>query len=402
MKKKYFFKIISIICIILLLQFSQKVYAIPPSSNEIYNGIDVSQWQGEINYEEVKNDGIKIVYIKATEGQRFVDPYFEENYINAKANEIKIGFYHYLIARNEEEAIEEATHFVRTISGKEIDCKLAMDFEDFGNLSIQEINNISKKFLETVERLSGKEAIIYSDANNARNIFSEELTNYPLWIAEYDVERPSDNVKWTNWEGWQYTDNGRVNGIFGNVDKDYFTQEIILKDKSVIQNPEKPTEMQEYIYIKVRRGDTLTQIAKQYNTTIEELVDLNNISNPNLIYVNQILKVPTIVTGENNNYAEYVVRKGDTLTKLAQEYSTTVTTLVNLNNISNPNLIYIGQIIKIPRNQTQNCENYVIKYGDTLTSIAKKFSTTIGNIAKSNGIKNINIIYAGDTIRICK
>lgn len=402
MRKTYFFKLLIFICVVALLVFNQKIYAISPSSNDIYNGIDVSAWQGEIDYAAVKEAGIEIVYIKATEGQQFIDAYFEENYINAKANGLKIGFYHYVVARTEEEARLEARHFVKTISGKEFDCKLAMDFESFGELSIQEINKISKVFLETVENLSGKETIIYSDANNAKNVFSEELTEYPLWIAEYDVEQPTNNEKWKNWEGWQYTDEGKVSGILGNVDRDYFTKEILLENNSGIENPDKPQEIQEYIYIKVRKGDTLNKIAREYNTTVEELVALNNIPNANLIYINQILKVPSIVTGENNNYIEYVVRRGDTLNKLAQEYSTTVTTIVNLNNISNPNLIYVGQRIILPKGQKQNCQNYTIQYGDTLTLIAKKFSTTVGNIAKTNGIKNVNIIYAGDNIKICR
>lgn len=365
-------------------------------------GIDVSAWQGEIDYSEVRNSGIDIVYIKATEGQNFVDSYFEENYINAKSNGLKIGFYHYLIARTEQEARLEATHFVRTISGKEIDCKLAMDFENFGELSIQEINDISKVFLETVENLSGKSVIIYSDASNARNVFSSELTKYALWIAEYGVESPANNGKWENWEGWQYTDSGNVEGIQGNVDKDYFTKDVLLDDNSSIKNPETPDNTQEYIYIKVRRGDTLSQIARDYNTNVEQIVELNNIPNPNLIYINQILKIPTNVIGENNNYIEYVVRKGDTLSQIAKEYGSTVTAIVNLNDIANPNLIYIGQKIKIPNKKFSNCETYIIQYGDTLTAIARRFGTTAGNIAKTNGIKNINIIYAGEEIKICR
>lgn len=366
-------------------------------------GIDVSQWQGEIDYVKVRNSGIEVVYIKSSEGQNFVDPYFEENYINAKANGLKVGFYHYLIARTEEEAILEARHFVRTISGKEINCKLAMDFESFGELSIQQINNISKIFLETVENLSNKKTIIYSDESNARNVFSKELAiYYPLWIAEYGVNEPGNNEKWANWEGWQFTDRGEISGINGNVDRDYFTKEIFLDDSSVIENPDKPIESQEYIYIRVRKGETLSQIARNYNTTVEELVSLNGIPNPNLIYINQLLKVPTKVTGENNNYIEYVVRRGDTLSKLAIEFGTTVNTLVILNNISNQNLIYVGQRIQIPKTTISNCQDYTIQGGDTLTSIAKKFSTTIGNIAKTNGIKNVNIIYAGDVIKICR
>ena len=66
------------------------VYAFEPSSDTIYEGIDVSGWQGRIDYEQVKNNGIEIIYMKSSEGSNFVDPYFNENYTNAKANGLKV------------------------------------------------------------------------------------------------------------------------------------------------------------------------------------------------------------------------------------------------------------------------------------------------------------------------
>lgn len=175
------------------------VYAIGPSNPTLYEGIDVSGWQGNINFEEVKNSGIEIVYMKASEGSSFVDPYFDQNYTNAKANGLKVGFYHYLTARSVEEAVEEARFFVATISGKIPDCKLAMDFESFGNLSISEINQIGIAFVKTVEHLSNKEVVIYSDTSNATSVFEGELTNYSLWVAQYEVEQPTPNGNWDTW-----------------------------------------------------------------------------------------------------------------------------------------------------------------------------------------------------------
>lgn len=175
------------------------VYAFDPSNPTLYEGIDVSGWQGNINFEEVKNSGIEIVYMKASEGSSFVDPYFDQNYTNAKANGLKVGFYHYLTARSVEEAVEEARFFVATISGKIPDCKLAMDFESFGNLSISEINQIGIAFVKTVEHLSNKEVVIYSDTSNATSVFEGELTNYTLWVAQYEVEQPTPNGNWNTW-----------------------------------------------------------------------------------------------------------------------------------------------------------------------------------------------------------
>ena len=96
-----------------------KVQAIEPQSSEIYEGIDVSRWQGNINFEQVANSGIQIVYIKATEGTTYVSPTFEKSYLNAKENGLKIGFYHYVTARTEEEAKAEAQFFASKIQGKE-------------------------------------------------------------------------------------------------------------------------------------------------------------------------------------------------------------------------------------------------------------------------------------------
>ena len=109
--------------------------AFSPSSSNIYEGIDVSDWQGFIDYSQVAASGIQIVYIRSSEGFSYVDSQFENNYKNAKAAGLKVGFYHYLTARTVEDAVNQATFFVSTISGKSPDCKLAMDFESFGNLN---------------------------------------------------------------------------------------------------------------------------------------------------------------------------------------------------------------------------------------------------------------------------
>lgn len=76
------------------------IYAVTPSSTDKYEGIDVSDWQGYIDYSSVKASGIDIVYIKASQGSRIKDPYFDINYENAKSNGLKVGFYHFLTATN--------------------------------------------------------------------------------------------------------------------------------------------------------------------------------------------------------------------------------------------------------------------------------------------------------------
>lgn len=385
------------------------VYAFGPSSSNIYDGIDVSGWQGNIDYSEVASSGIEIVYMKASEGTSFVDPYFNQNYTNAKANGLKVGFYHYLTARSNSEAVAEANFFVSTISGMTPDCRLAMDFESFGNLSAEEINEIGLTFMQTVESLSGKEMVIYSDTSNASNIFGGGLTNYPLWVAQYEVEEPTPNGNWNNWVGWQYTDAGEISGIDGYVDRDRFTDGILLNENSEVPLPDNTNKPSAggTTTITIQRGQTLSGIALEYNTTVQILVELNNIANPNLIYAGSTLIVPSgetpIDTDGNSTSGQtiYVVQRGDTLNKIAAEFGTTARAIAVENNIRNINLIYVGQRLIIPTNRYDlNHTLYKIQWGDTLWSISRRYGVPIATIVRLNRIQNPNLIYAGSTIRI--
>lgn len=414
MRKKRIKQAYAFILIILLIQLLMPttVLALSPASTPTYFGMDVSAWQGYINYEQVKAEGIEFVYIKATEGTSYTDSYLRYNYENAKKQGMKVGVYHFVRATSSEGAKAEARYFARAISGLEIDCRLAMDFEEFGNLSVEQINEISLSFLTETQAITGKEMVIYSNTNDAINIFSQNLANnYPLWVANYGVNEPYDNGKWNSWVGFQYTSSGSLNGVNGNVDLDRFTKEILLEDSSPIPtpepnpNPETPTK--ENITYTVKRGDTLSQIALDYGTTVQELVRLNNIANPNLIYVGQKLIIQMAQASEQNEIV-YTVKRGDTLSQIAMEYGTTVSSIVELNQIPNPNLIYIGQKIKIRTNDGEDsihdCGHiiYRIKWGDTLTSIARRYNVSIQSIVEQNNIGNPNLIYAGRLLRICR
>ena len=99
-----------------ILSITLPSFAFGPSSDVIYQGIDVSSWQRTINFSNVKNSGINVVYIKSSEGKSYIDPYFETNYRNAKANGLKIGFYHYVTARSTSQAQEQANFFSKVIA----------------------------------------------------------------------------------------------------------------------------------------------------------------------------------------------------------------------------------------------------------------------------------------------
>ena len=416
--KRCRFKLIAYILIFVIIYLfnANIIYAISEESSQVYDGIDVSDWQGYIDYSKVKQSGIEIVYIKSSQGSNIKDPYFDINYENAKNNGLKVGFYHFLTAKNVEQAKQEAQFFSHVISGKNPDCKLVMDYEIFSGISNEEINNISEVFLEEVKKITNKDIIIYSDLYNAQNTFNNNLASkYQLWLAYYGniSELNNINTNWNNWTGIQYTDRGTINGISGFVDRDKYTKEILLNETSQIPIINNPTNSinTEKIYYTVKSGDTLWQIANRYGTTINEITALNNIKNPNLIYPEQILQVLTNSTNEGEETRatgsiNYTVKRGDTLSQIALAYGVSINHIVELNNIENPNLIYPGEKLRITQsnstvlNPLKNNNIYTVKRGDTLWQIAKTYGVTVSYIVSINDIENPNIIYPGQLIRI--
>ena len=290
--------------------------------------------------------------------------------------------------------------------GKNPDCKLAMDFESFGSLNNEEINQIAIAFLQRLQEVTGKEVIVYSDEYNANNTFNISVAYYALWVAQYEVEGPTVDNNWEFWEGWQYTDQGEVSGISTYVDRDKFTSNIFLSDTSEVPTiPETPEENETYQSIIIPRGATLSELAIEYNTTIARLVELNNISNPNLIYAGETLVIPIASQESNANGVKtipYIVQSGDTLSKIAGEFDTTVEILASINNISNVNLIFTGELLYVPTSNANDLSHtlYVVKRGDTLWGISRRFGVSISKIVMLNRISNPNLIFPGNVLRI--
>ena len=142
-------------------------------------------------------------------------------------------------------------------------------------------------------------------------------------------------------------------------------------------------------YYTVKKGDTLHSIALKSNLTVQELKDLNNLTSNNLSIGQSLLikKNPK----ENTNITTYTVKSGDTLYALANKYNTTVNAIATLNNLSSNNLS-IGQTLKIPiSTQTPTESTYIVKSGDTLYSIARKYNTTVSELISRNNLKTSNL-----------
>ncbi|WP_080484715.1 LysM peptidoglycan-binding domain-containing protein, partial [Oenococcus oeni] len=168
----------------------------------------------------------------------------------------------------------------------------------------------------------------------------------------------------------------------------------------------------------VASGDTLTSIAKAYGTTVSAIATANNISNPDYIYVGEVLTIgsstststsSTSSSSTSSSSKSYTVASGDTLTSIAKAYGTTVSAIATANNISNPDYIYVGEVLTIgsstststsstsSSSTSSSSKSYTVASGDTLTSIAKAYGVSISTLAKLNNISNTNLIYAGTT-----
>ena len=157
----------------------------------------------------------------------------------------------------------------------------------------------------------------------------------------------------------------------------------------------------------VKSGDTLYSIARTYGVTVSALAAANNITNYSLIYVGQVLIIPgTTVTPPPTTTVKYTVKSGDTLYKIATMYNTTVAKIAAANNITNVNSITVGQVLIIPGTTVTppptTTVKYTVKSGDTLYKIATMYNTTVAKIAAANNITNINLISVGQVLTIPK
>ena len=157
-------------------------------------------------------------------------------------------------------------------------------------------------------------------------------------------------------------------------------------------------EGEENVYI-VQKGDTLYSVAMANNTTVDELKRINNLTT-NILSTGQLLKIPSALLPEST----YIVKKGDSLYSIANKYNTTVDELKRINNLTS-NILSIGQVLKLPSDKVSNVEkeentiNYTVQKGDSLYSIARKYSTTIDKIKDLNNLTT-NLLSIGQVLLI--
>lgn len=192
--------------------------------NEALSGIDVSTYQGDIEWDKVKSDNIDFAIIRAgyrgyESGEINEDDKFKKNISGAINNGIDVGVYFFSQAISEEEAKEEAEFILDAIKGYEVKYPIVFDMEYVENgrinsLSMEERTNITLAFCEVIKN-AGYEPMIYGNQFWLQEYVSlHDINDYELWLAQYN-ERPNFPYEF---RVWQYTDSGQVDGIEGNVD----------------------------------------------------------------------------------------------------------------------------------------------------------------------------------------
>lgn len=186
-------------------------------------GIDISNHNGNVDFGKIKSNGVELLYIKATEGTTYQDPYRDINYSGAIRAGLSVGFYHFLVGSSAPET--QAENFYIAIKDKNNILKPALDLEATGF----NIMDYALRFINKFNTLSDLPLIIYSSPYYINNNLDNRLASYPLWVAHYGVSTPMSNNVWgTNYVGHQYTEKGNIPGINGNVDLNNFFDGIFI------------------------------------------------------------------------------------------------------------------------------------------------------------------------------
>ncbi|HEX8391300.1 MAG TPA: GH25 family lysozyme [Longimicrobium sp.] len=183
-------------------------------------GIDVSHWQGTIDWNAVAADRVDFAFIKATEGGDYTDPRFAANWTASARAGIPRGAYHFY--RPQTDAAVQADLFLRVVQPQAGDLPPVLDVEVTDGRSAQAIAAGVRTWMQRVEQATGRRPILYVRAGFWNQNVGAAMPEYPLWVAHYDVVEPAIPAGWSRWTFWQYSQTGRVAGITGDVDLNHF------------------------------------------------------------------------------------------------------------------------------------------------------------------------------------
>lgn len=340
-------------------------------------GIDVSQWQGNIDWQKVKGAGVQFAMLRAGYGRNNLDTKFHRNAQGAIAAGIPIGLYWFSYALNVEMARREAQYAVEVAKKYKITWPIAYDLE-YDTVSYADKNGVAitktlatqmaVAFCEEIKRL-GYIPMVYTNLDYLNRYFDRSKLPYELWYAQY-----ASTASVADKEIWQYSSKGSVPGIAGNVDmnhgyKDYGNGGDSKPDPAPTPSPA-PSGTTLNLAVAVMQGkygagqDRKNALGTRYQEVQDFINHIASASTDTLVaevmqgkYGNgetrktvlgsRYKAVQDKIDGRGSGAVYYTVRSGDTLSGIAAKYGTTYQKLAQMNGIANPNKIYAGQKIRV-------------------------------------------------------
>lgn len=310
------------------------------------DGIDVSRWQGQIDWPAVKKAGKKFAYIKATEGIGYVSPTLDAQLSGARAAGLVVGCYHY--ARPGNDPAADARHFAgqlkRSKAWQPGNLPPCLDMEEpAGNP-----RGWTRAFIDTLrEELGRRDVMVYASTSYFTGPLAGEGwadDNVFLWVAHYGRKPGQPGYRSARVVMHQHSSTGRVPGITGNVDLNRSLVDLERLTKSgPPTSPPAPQPKPKPRTYTVKRGDTLSEIGAKLGIDWREIARINGIRSPYVIYPDQVLRLPDV-----SSRRRYRVQPGDTLSLIGARFGVDWREIARANNLDNPHLIHPGQVLTIP------------------------------------------------------
>lgn len=329
----------------------------------IKKGIDVSYAQGNIDFDKISKKQVEFAIVRSSfgweKGQK--DSKFDRNIKGFRSKGIPCGAYHYSYAKSKEDAVKEAKYCIECIKGTKLELPVFIDLEDasVAGCGRRVCTDIAKAFCDYMKK-QGYETGIYINPNWLNNyVYKDELLGkYEIWLAQWGSLKPAYTCSL-----WQYKVGGKgsIDGISGECDLDIM---YVSDDKKDNDNADTDKN-------KVSGTDNNQTFKKGDEVEVLEHINYDNGKNF-VVYPNEKYTVIEAV--------------GD---RVVIGINGQVTAAINAKYLR-----------KVSGSTSKKTYTYTIKSGDTLTSIAKKYSTTVAKIVKENNIKNPDLIYSGEKLKI--
>lgn len=324
---------------------------------------DFSHHQEKINWEKASKE-LDLVIIRTSYSTTTVDTRCKEYVKGAKKYGVPFGHYHYAMFKTKSQAIAEAIMFVK-LADK--DAKfLVVDVEDRAIQNANIVQN-TQAFIDYVKKATGKKVGLYSGNSYYKENKLNKVKYDFLWIARYSGTAQKGLKPDMSCGLWQYTSLGKVSGVSTNVDLnvvenkslEYFTGAKLkahpVKVAQPVKAKAKATKVKAPTTYVVEKGDSLSKIATKFNVTVDELVKWNKIKKPNLIAIGQVLKItkPSVTKKvvkavTGKSKAKYhIVVSGDTVSGLATRYGSTIAQIKKWNKLDSKYTIRKGQKIRV-------------------------------------------------------